>query len=280
MRASVMGRESGLALPRTPDLQNRQARWRGCGSAADSSTALHSLARGYARKPRCYQATRRCEPTPNGFLRYALFNMLEKDKTDLELLLDHVSGDDTAFPLIVRRTSGAAWAVVLKITGNEEDAADAFQETYLSAHRAAAKFRGDSAVSTWIHRIAVNAALACVKKRQKNLTAVLENLEDIEVQTSTAPSIDRVHPSDAHLDVSRSLALLSHEQQQTILLVDMYGYTQIDAAEILGCAEGTIKSRLSRARRALAEDLGHLRPSMAAGKLESFREGTEDERNT
>jgi hypothetical protein len=64
---------------------------------------------------------------------------------------------------------------------------------------------------------------------------------------------------------------------QTILLVDMYGYTQIDAAEILGCAEGTIKSRLSRARRALAEDLGHLRPFMTAGKLESFREGTEDE---
>ena len=203
--------------------------------------------------------------------------MLADDKTDLELLLDHVSGDDTAFPEIVRRTSGAAWAVILKITANEDDAADAFQETYLSAHRAAEKFRGDSAVSTWIHRIAVNAALACVKKRQKNLTTVLADIEDIDVQTSTAPRVDLVHPSDAHLDVSRSLALLSHEQQQTVLLVDMYGYTQIDAAEILGCAEGTIKSRLSRARRALAEDLGHLRPLMAAGNFEFSREETEDE---
>ena len=214
---------------------------------------------------------------PNGFLRYAISNMLENDKTDLELLLDHVSGDQSAFPEIVQRTSGAAWAVVLKITANEEYAADAFQETYLSAHRAAANFRGDSAVSTWIHRIAVNAALACVKKRQKNLTTELADLEDIEVQASTEPSIDHVHPSDAHLDVSRSLALLSHEQQQTILLVDMYGYTQLDAAEILGCAEGTIKSRLFRARRVLAEDLGHLRAFTTAGNLDSFREGNKNE---
>jgi RNA polymerase sigma-70 factor (ECF subfamily) len=214
---------------------------------------------------------------PNGFLRYAISNMLENDKTDLELLLDHVSGDESAFPEIVRRTSGAAWAVVLKITANEEDAGDAFQETYLSAHRAAANFRGDSAVSTWIHRIAVNAALACVKKRQKNLTAELADLEDIEMQTSIAPTFDRVHPSDEHLDVSRSLALLSHEQQQTILLVDMYGYTQLDAAEILGCAEGTIKSRLFRARRVLAEDLGHLRPFTNARNLDSFRKGPKDE---
>ena len=277
MRAAVIGRESGLALPRTPDQQGRQAQWRGCRPGAGNPNALHSLARRYARKPRCYQATRRCEPTPNGFLRYALINMLERDKTDLELLLDHVSGDDTAFPEIVRRTSGAAWAVVLKITANEEDAADAFQETYLSAHRAAANFRGDSAVSTWIHRIAVNAALACVKKRQKNLTAELADLEDIEVQATTAPTFDRVHPSDEHLDVSRSLALLSHEQQQTILLVDMYGYTQLDAAEILGCAEGTIKSRLSRARRSLAEDLGHLRPFTTARNVDSFRKGPQDE---
>ncbi len=277
MRAAAIGRESGLALPRTPDQQGRQAQWRGCRPGAGNPNALHSLARRYARKPRCYQATRRCEPTPNGFLRYALINMLERDKTDLELLLDHVSGDDTAFPEIVRRTSGAAWAVVLKITANEEDAADAFQETYLSAHRAAVNFRGDSAVSTWLHRIAVNAALACVKKRQKNLTAELADLEDIEVQATTAPTFDRVHPSDEHLDVSRSLALLSHEQQQTILLVDMYGYTQLDAAEILGCAEGTIKSRLSRARRSLAEDLGHLRPFTTARNLDSFREGPQDE---
>lgn len=277
MRAALIGRESGLALPRTPDQQSRQAQWRGCRPGAGRPTARHSLARRYARKHRCYQATRRCELTPNGFLRYDLFNMLGKDKTDLELLLDHVSGDETAFPEIVRRTSGAAWAVVLKITANEEDAADAFQETYLSAHRAAANFRGDSAVSTWIHRIAVNAALACVKKRQKNLTSELADFKDIEVQANTAPSLDLVHASDAHLDVSRSLALLSHEQQQTILLVDMYGYTQLDAAEILGCAEGTIKSRLSRARRSLAEDLGHLRPFTTAKNLDSFREGTENE---
>ena len=277
MRASVIGGESSLVLPRLPDQQSPQAHWRTCGRRAGIPTARHTSPRRYARKPSCHRATWRSEARQNGPLSYAVFNMLADDKTDLELLLDHVSGDDTAFPEIVRRTSGAAWAVILKITANEDDAADAFQETYLSAHRAAEKFRGDSAVSTWIHRIAVNAALACVKKRQKNLTTVLADLEDIDVQTSTAPRVDLVHPSDAHLDVSRSLALLSHEQQQTVLLVDMYGYTQIDAAEILGCAEGTIKSRLSRARRALAEDLGHLRPLMAAGNFEFSREETEDE---
>ena len=277
MRASFIGAELRLVSLRLPNRQCPHAHPRPCRPRQGSESVCQKRLRRHTSRHSFQDAAWARDAGQRRSISYAVFNMFADDKTDLQLLHDHVSGDDTAFPEIVRRTSGATWAVILKITRNEEDAADAFQETYFSAHRAAKKFRGDSAVSTWIHRIAVNAALACVKKRQKNLTTVLADIEDIDVQSSTAPRVDLVHPSDAHLDVSRSLALLSHEQQQTILLVDMYGYTQVDAAQILGCAEGTIKSRLSRGRRALAEDLKHLRPTIAAGKLESFQEGTKDE---
>ena len=92
---------------------------------------------------------------------------------DLELLRAHVAGDRDAFAELFHRHRDRLWAVALRTLGDREEAADALQDALLSAHRAAARFRGDSAVTTWLHRIVVNACLDRIRRRQAHPTVPL-----------------------------------------------------------------------------------------------------------
>src|SRR5215469_9799863 len=85
--------------------------------------------------------------------------------SDAELLRRHLAGDSEAFGTLFSRHSGRLWAVALRTVGDPEDAADALQEAMISAFRRAGDFRGDSAVSTWLHRIVVNAAVDRLRRR-------------------------------------------------------------------------------------------------------------------
>ncbi|MFM7148184.1 MAG: sigma factor, partial [Actinomycetales bacterium] len=79
--------------------------------------------------------------------------------SDADLLARHVAGDPTAFTVLIQRHRDRLWAVALRTTQNPDDAADALQDALLSAFRRADTFRGESAVTTWLHRIVVNASL-------------------------------------------------------------------------------------------------------------------------
>ena len=87
------------------------------------------------------------------------------EQTDAELLAAHCAGDPDAFTEIVRRHRDRLWAVALRTTGNREEASDALQDALISAYRRADSFRGDSAVTTWLHRIVVNASLDRLRRR-------------------------------------------------------------------------------------------------------------------
>src|ERR1700761_788843 len=93
------------------------------------------------------------------------------EPADATLLRQHVAGDPDAFGLLFKRHSGRLWAVALRITGNPEDAADALQDAMISAFRRAGDFRGDAAVTTWLHRIAVNASLALLRRRPSRVVS-------------------------------------------------------------------------------------------------------------
>src|SRR5579863_5909826 len=88
------------------------------------------------------------------------------EPSDAELLRRHVAGDTAAFGLLFQRHKDRLWAVALRTVCDPEDAADALQEAMISAFRRAADFRGDSAVTTWLHRIVVNASLDRLRRRQ------------------------------------------------------------------------------------------------------------------
>ena len=171
-------------------------------------------------------------------------------RDDAALLRAHAAGDPDAFAEIVRRHRDRLWAVALRTVGDREDAADALQDALLSAYRAAERFRGDSAVTTWLHRIVVNACLDRMRRRQSRPTVPLP-----ETDVTPAPAADR----DTALVVREALATLPPEQRAALVLVDVQGYAVAEAAEILGVAEGTIKSRCARGRARLAVLLGYLR---------------------
>jgi RNA polymerase sigma-70 factor, ECF subfamily len=190
---------------------------------------------------------------------------------DKELLSRHAAGDPHAFAEIVHRHRDRMWAVALRTLGDPEEAADALQDAFLSAFRAAGRFRGDAAVTTWLHRIVVNACLD--RLRRKSLRPAV-SMGDDEALDSLAPKA--VDPTSAHelsLDVTAALQQLPFEQRAALILVDMMGYPVDDAARVLEVPAGTIKSRCARGRARLAPLLLHLRNRRLATNVESAEEG-------
>jgi RNA polymerase sigma-70 factor, ECF subfamily len=183
---------------------------------------------------------------------------------DAALLRAHVAGDRYAFAELVRRHRDRLWAVALRTLGDREEAADALQDALISAFRSADRFRGDAAVTTWLHRIVVNACLDRVRRRQSRPTVPLADTDPHPI----AP-VD----SDTALDVRAALAKLPHEQRAALILVDIEGYPVGDAAAILQVPEGTVKSRCARGRARLAALLGHLR-NPGADDAVPFETGT------
>lgn len=183
-------------------------------------------------------------------------------RSDAELVAAHVAGDPDAFGEVVRRHRDRLWAVALRTTGDREEAADAVQDALVSALRAADRFRGESAVTTWLHRIVVNACLDRARRRAVRPTRPLEEEVgpggDDSVRTGAALAVapDQTPSVQTRIDVTGALARLPEAQRAALVLVDMYDVPVAEAAEILGVAVGTVKSRCSRGRTALAEILG------------------------
>jgi RNA polymerase sigma-70 factor (ECF subfamily) len=176
--------------------------------------------------------------------------------SDADLLRAHLDGDAQAFAVLVRRHRDRLWAVALRTIGDREEAADAVQDALLSAHRNAAKFRGDSAVTTWLHRIVVNACLDRIRRRQAHPTVPLPDGSHTDDRPAGPEPAAPVQDHDTALVVRQALADLPAEQRAAIVLIDVQGYPVAEAAEILGVAEGTIKSRCARGRARMALALG------------------------
>ncbi len=175
--------------------------------------------------------------------------------SDDELLASHVNGDPAAFSELVSRHRDRLWSVALRTLGSPEDAADALQDAFLSAYRGAAGFRGDSAVTTWLHRIVVNACLDNARRRAVRPTEAL--LVD---PANDRPDRDIVAERETSLAVMAALRTLPPEQAAAVVLVDIEGYPVNDVAEMLEVPAGTVKSRCARARARLAEQLSDLDP--------------------
>lgn len=178
-------------------------------------------------------------------------------ESDNSLLAAHVHGDPEAFNELVRRHRDRLWAVALRTTRNPEDAADAVQDALISAFRNAASFRGQAAVTTWLHRIVVNACLDLARRRASRSSVPLREEEAFQPPDPR----DRIAERELGLAIEEALGRLPLDQRAAIVLVDVQGFPVADAAEALGVPIGTIKSRCARGRARLAVQLGHLRES-------------------
>ena len=190
------------------------------------------------------------------------------DLSDSELLALHVEGDAEAFGELFGRHRDRLWAVALRTMGNPEDAADGLQEGMIAAFRRAGSFRGDAAVTTWLHRVVVNACLDRLRAMKVRRTDALpDDLEDRADRGSLVSATDaELDPAELTVaDERRRMVLdalntLAPDQRAALVLVDMEGYSVAEASQMLGVAEGTVKSRCFRGRAKLAPLLGVLAP--------------------
>ncbi|GAA3669549.1 RNA polymerase sigma factor SigM [Nonomuraea antimicrobica] len=188
--------------------------------------------------------------------------------TDAELLTAHINGDPHAFSEIVKRHRDRMWAVALRTLGDPDEAADAVQDAFVSAYRKAATFRGEAAVTTWLHRIVVNACLD--RMRRKSVRPVADD-ELIEAAERETPLPDQTVEREVSMEVSAALKLLPADQRAALVLVDMMGYSVEDAAQVLQVPSGTVKSRCARGRAKLAPILSHLRNRTDLNRVSSAK---------
>lgn len=226
----------------------------------------------------------------------------DDEPSDAELLRRHTQGDAEAFGRLFSRHKDRLWAVALRTVSDPEDAADALQEAMVSAFRRAGDFRGDSAVTTWLHRIVVNAAVDRLRRRSSRIVNWSGDGETLEAlaahgvpgtqsgpgsppsasagSSAVAPVADPADAIETRLDVDAALRMLPPQQRAALVLVDMLGYPVAEVAEILGVSVGTVKSRCARGRARLIPYLSHLRTrspnggnQLRTGNVSSEREG-------
>lgn len=183
----------------------------------------------------------------------------DDERTDAELLAAHVAGDIDAFSLLVARHRDRLWSLALRTMRNPEEASDALQEALISAFRRAGSFRGQSAVTTWLHRIVVNACLDRMRRNKVREADALPEDADGRLRDAGPGPESQAEAGWVADEVDQALATLNPDQRAALVLVDMEGYSVEETAVALGCAPGTVKSRCSRGRAKLAPLLAHLR---------------------
>ena len=187
-----------------------------------------------------------CEDSP---LDHAIPDVSTLD--DATLLRAHVDGSPDAFAVLVARHQDRMWSIALRIMRDPEDAADALQDAYIAAFRRAGTYRGEAQVTTWLHRVVVNAYLDRLRMMRSRETEPLPEDLDRWSRIGTTLIKDPLEIKEQRSVVAEALGALNADQRAALVLVDMEGYSVEEAAVILGSAPGTIKSRCARGRARL-----------------------------
>jgi RNA polymerase sigma-70 factor (ECF subfamily) len=179
---------------------------------------------------------------------------------DIELVTRARSGDDSAVTELYRRHERRVYNLALRTLGNHWDAADVAQETFIKAFRNLDTFKGEARFGTWLHRIAVNAAYDHLRRHRPEPMEA-EIIDDLSGPTGAAAVVATgrhgIDPAVDGLSAPLRAALMQLDEgfRFAVVLCDLLGFPYVEAAEILGVQEGTIKSRIFRAREALAAAL-------------------------
>jgi RNA polymerase sigma-70 factor (ECF subfamily) len=139
------------------------------------------------------------------------------------------------------------YSVAYRMMGNEHDALDAVQETFLNAYRRAASFRGESALGTWLYRVTINTCLDLLRRRSRTPQPAESQVQEEAYAPDVATQVTE------RMDLARALRELGDDFREVILMHDVGGVPYEEIARLTGTSIGTIKSRISRGRRKLAE---------------------------
>lgn len=180
--------------------------------------------------------------------------MTTRSAEDLDLINRYLTGDTEAFNELMAAHEDRVFGICLRMLRDREAALDATQETFLTVFRKADRFGGRSAFSTWLYRVAVNTCYDALRRKKRRRT---ESLPD-HAEPADPSSQDLFAAADVRPSIEAALAELPVEFRAAITLVDLEGLALQTAAESLAVPVGTVKSRLFRGRKLLAQALGNL----------------------
>jgi RNA polymerase sigma factor (sigma-70 family) len=170
---------------------------------------------------------------------------------DLDIARRAATGDSEAFLALYQQNLPRVYAVCLRMVADREEAGEVTQQALIRAWETLDSYRGESPLSAWIHRVAINVALDYLRSRQR-LGRRVQFTDDLDIYDNPDPSSSR----EIQLDIEQAIAALSPQARTVVILHDIEGYSHAEISGMLGIAIGTSKAHLHAARRSLKEALG------------------------
>ncbi|MEX2654824.1 MAG: sigma-70 family RNA polymerase sigma factor [Acidimicrobiia bacterium] len=179
---------------------------------------------------------------------------MNEPEDDRDLMARAAAGDRAAFTELMDRHEDMVFAVAMRMMRDREAAFDATQETFLTLFRKADRYSGESAFSTWLYRVATNTCLDMLRKQKRRRAEPLPEHHD-----EPDPAADEPFRSvEVRPDIEAALAAMPEDFRAAVVLSDIHGLSIAEIGDILKVPPGTVKSRVFRGRRLLAESLGNL----------------------
>lgn len=171
------------------------------------------------------------------------------------------AGDTDAFEALVTAYQKQVYNLALRTVGNEEDAADMTQEAFWRAYRSLGSFRGDSKFSVWLYRLTTNICIDFLRSRSRRPTVSLtaadedEEPQELDVADDRFDPVQSLERAELRRAVQRGLASLPEDYRRILMLRELSGLSYAEIGQVLRLEEGTVKSRLFRARKKLCDFL-------------------------
>ncbi len=207
--------------------------------------------------------------------------MLEQNSYDEKTIIDLCKNDDlNAFDLLLKANEQSVYATCYHFMGNAEDAEDLAQETFLKAFRAIKMFRGDSSFKTWVLHIAANTCRDELRKKKKTKLVSLDapvQTQNGEIARQLCDNLEgpeqELEKKETQLIVQQAISELNYEYKEILILREFQGLSYSEIAKVLNCNEGTVKSRLSRARNALKKNITSIKGTNPSKIMSNIMKG-------
>lgn len=191
-----------------------------------------------------------------------------------EMLLRRArKGDAEAFEQLMTPLEQMIWRVCWHYTGNREEASDCGQDAMIRIWKGLDSYRGDCAFETWVYRVAANCCMDFLRKKKRERSESIEPLREqgFDPADPKAGTEEQAVAADEHRRLRKCIAQLPGEQREALVMTQLEGVSYEDAAARLGISEGTVKSRVNRAK-------GRLRELLSGGELSGGKHVQQDER--